>query len=335
MSRRRWAFRLVLPVVVLAMACSCTEVYARWRWTPEDVVINPVHRVLLDHPTLFWVYKPSADITRPRCPPQHTNTLGLRDEEVQVPKPPGVFRILSLGESTTFGAWVGQHETYNDVIEDELGVEVVNAGHEAWTVWQSAIYLEEAGMALQPDMVLVYHEFNDFLPRGVINEQEVLYRVEYTDRQLYERRRPFAPVFGLLFQSRAYLMLRKWTLQLPSELPTIQEAIRTKARLGTRVPEEDRYVALARMLGLTAAAHIPLVILQPTYTDEAAQHRGTVLRDFAATHQLRYIDLRAARLGAGIADSSFFVDAIHPNPAGHTFLGHTISTALKDGLPQR
>ena len=63
-------------------------------------------------PDLFWRYRPNQSLigsyplegTHQAKPIRvKTNAFGLRDRERTRSKPPGVFRILSLGESTTFG----------------------------------------------------------------------------------------------------------------------------------------------------------------------------------------------------------------------------------------
>ena len=48
------------------------------------------------------------------------NSRGHRDDEVQVPKPGGVSRVLLLGDSFTVGANVEMVEAYPRVLEDLL-----------------------------------------------------------------------------------------------------------------------------------------------------------------------------------------------------------------------
>ena len=87
-------------------------------------------------------------------------------------KPPGVFRILSLGESTTFGDKLEATENYSYRLEELLNadptlgrrVEVWNCGIPAYSTYQSLRWLELDGLGFQPDLVLFYHEINDFLP---------------------------------------------------------------------------------------------------------------------------------------------------------------------------
>src|SRR3989442_15392782 len=59
------------------------------------------------------------------------NTRGFRDAEADVVKRPGVFRIVLLGDSITWGHGVDQTERYGDLLAEELrrrglAVEVVN-----------------------------------------------------------------------------------------------------------------------------------------------------------------------------------------------------------------
>jgi hypothetical protein len=98
-----------------------------------------------------------------------TNSLGLRSPEVE-DKAAGEYRILSRGESTTFGLGVDADQTYSQRLQGLLteatgrSVTVVNAGHSAYSSTQSLIYLRGRGLDLKPDMILFYHEANDYMP---------------------------------------------------------------------------------------------------------------------------------------------------------------------------
>jgi len=50
-------------------------------------------------------------------PASPTNSFGLRSPEVAVPKPAGTFRILSLGDSRTFGWGLADEATYSRRLE--------------------------------------------------------------------------------------------------------------------------------------------------------------------------------------------------------------------------
>src|SRR3977135_495231 len=78
--------------------------------------------------------------------PAVANSHGHRDVEVTLKKPPGVFRILVLGDSFTVGANVRQEEAYPKALEKRLksiygsGIQVINAGVGGWDPFQYAQY---------------------------------------------------------------------------------------------------------------------------------------------------------------------------------------------------
>src|SRR5262245_5960375 len=74
-------------------------------------------------PDLFWRYRPHQDLQW-KAIRVRTNAFGLRDRERSVAKPPGVFRILSLGESTTFGDQIDATQTYSYLLEEMLNADL-------------------------------------------------------------------------------------------------------------------------------------------------------------------------------------------------------------------
>jgi len=72
------------------------------------------------------------------------------------------YRILCVGDSFAMGHGVYLEETYAKVLESLLNernltkrIEVINAGTGGHGVWQELIMLEERGLALEPDLVIL------------------------------------------------------------------------------------------------------------------------------------------------------------------------------------
>jgi lysophospholipase L1-like esterase len=96
------------------------------------------------------------------------NALGWRGPIVQMPKPSGVVRVVLLGESTTHGWGVNDHETIDAYLRVALAerfpgrrVEVVNLafdGYDAYQVWQRLL---SDGVRLQPDALVLNVGIND------------------------------------------------------------------------------------------------------------------------------------------------------------------------------
>ena len=113
---------------------------------------------------LYWRLRPNQDcFTKVDHKPVHINSRGTRGAEFAVPKPPGTIRILSLGDSKTFGWGMSETETYAHRLEELLQrnapsgtrIEVINAGVNAWSYPQIKLFLQEHGLAWKPDFVLL------------------------------------------------------------------------------------------------------------------------------------------------------------------------------------
>lgn len=94
-----------------------------------------------------------------------TNVLNL-----PVPKPPGRFRIVCAGGSTTFDLLAEDNAaTWPARLGRALAerdVDVANAGFPGWTSLESLLSLETRDVELGPDLVVVYSGVNDLQPAG-------------------------------------------------------------------------------------------------------------------------------------------------------------------------
>jgi len=115
-------------------------------------------------PQLYWKLKPIQDcFTKVNRLPVHVNSHGTRGPEFATEKPAGTIRILSLGDSRTFGWGLADEETYSRRLEQLLRtnlsggkkIEVINAGVNAWSFPQMLVYLREFGVKYQPDFVVL------------------------------------------------------------------------------------------------------------------------------------------------------------------------------------
>lgn len=96
------------------------------------------------------------------------NTSGFRGRETSEVKPPGTFRIMAVGSSTTFETAIGDdNRTWPALLERNLGVrtgrqvEVINAGVAGYRVLDNLIRLQTELHSFRPDMILLYEGHND------------------------------------------------------------------------------------------------------------------------------------------------------------------------------
>ncbi len=138
--------------------------------------------------------------------PVEINSIGLRDAEIQIPKPADTVRILVVGDSLTFGFGVRLEEIYLKVLERELNTrarrskryEVINGGMEGTGLRRHLQFIEARASRLQPDLVIVAISLNDIVDRRT-RDSEPDSRA-FSDRSPVRRLNTF-----LLFHSQAYL----------------------------------------------------------------------------------------------------------------------------------
>lgn len=96
-----------------------------------------------------------------------TNSLGLRDREIDSARKPGTTRILMLGDSITLGWGVPQDLTVSQRLDRALrpeGVEVINSGVGNYNTRMEAEYFLTEGHKLKPDIVVLNYFINDAEP---------------------------------------------------------------------------------------------------------------------------------------------------------------------------
>lgn len=103
----------------------------------------------------------------------HTNTFGMRDKREFLPADPSRYRILLIGDSTTFGFGVGDDETIGHHLEQLLNssrakpdsdrlFEVINAGVDGYDVVDESFVLSSLVSLYRPDFVIWYIGPNDW-----------------------------------------------------------------------------------------------------------------------------------------------------------------------------
>lgn len=113
----------------------------------------------------------------------HLNSLGYRGKEFPIEKNKGTTRILTLGDSMTFGWGVGDEVTYPALLEKFLNIsgkantEVINAGYVGGLSPDTYyIYLKNQGMKLKPDVIIVnifpWNDITDFAENIWVKENK-------------------------------------------------------------------------------------------------------------------------------------------------------------------
>lgn len=154
---KRLLQNLALSCVVFFLCAAALEIALRLCGYGSLEIYQP-------DPKLYWRLKPNQDCyTKIGHQPVHVNSQGVRGPEIPVEKPANTIRILSLGDSRTFGWGLADQETYSRRLEQLLQshtgggkkIEVINAGVNAWSFPQMLVYFREFGLKYQPDVVVL------------------------------------------------------------------------------------------------------------------------------------------------------------------------------------
>lgn len=126
--------------------------------------------------------------------------------DYQAPKPDGVFRIIALGDSFTFGQHVNTEDNYPSQLETRLNVEcgqrfeVLNLGVMGYDLVYAAHRYQKRGVKYDPDLLLFLINDHNFyaMPELFFEKYEQL-ELEFTEEQREEFRKKgeFAPAWNL------------------------------------------------------------------------------------------------------------------------------------------
>ena len=174
MSLRLSAGRIVINTAIvcasLGLAAGATEIFIRLfspvRYHP---LVPSAERGLFwqydEH--LGWLHRPGASGRFRKAGVFDTqvtiNSRGFRGREHLDEAPPGVRRIVVLGDSIVWGYGVEDDEVFTSVLErEDAGLEWINLGVSGYGTDQESLLLEREGMRYKPDIVLAEVCENDF-----------------------------------------------------------------------------------------------------------------------------------------------------------------------------
>lgn len=108
-----------------------------------------------------------------------TNSIGLRDREVATPKPASERRVMMLGDSGVFSLGVEYEDSIparlegilNQSAPEGVHYRTLNMGVPSYNTEQELVQLEEVGLPLEPDVVILYFATNDIEPKMWVFEK--------------------------------------------------------------------------------------------------------------------------------------------------------------------
>jgi lysophospholipase L1-like esterase len=157
-------WNVLILLVLIAVIDVGARLFIRGRSYPlfDDSELTRSDRPFItEHQTRGFALRPGFS-----TPSIRINGDGFRGPELPASFQ-GMYRILAVGESTTFGWKVGDGETYPQQLQDYLrgaGVDsvwVINAGVPSYTSLQTLLYVRELLPRIKPHLVIVNEMWND------------------------------------------------------------------------------------------------------------------------------------------------------------------------------
>ncbi len=271
------------------------------------------------------------------------NRAGMRDREFAVTKPHGVFRIVVIGDSVTFGFACSRGHAYPKQLESLLNeaatpesprFEVLNLGVTGYNARQIVETLRVRGLRYQPDLVIYGYVLND--PQAFSLEAECLQALTE------QAERSFAKDLSVGFSrvashSKLFVLgrrlLRKPAHRLEGQLEDPGfAALRTgshEAYLRALHVQEsswrtvrDALAELARVTTTPRRIPVLVAVFPIEWSDDFDPYPLGDVHDLviaeARARGLQALDLTAAyATGEKLSEERIFCDFLHPTQLGH------------------
>jgi hypothetical protein len=319
----RWIATLLLPVSALVLTLVAGEIVLRILGFGRAVQ----YRYL---PELGWVHRPNQLAKTVGGWGVRINSAGFRGPEYQPAKPPGTLRILTVGDSFTFGYGVAEDSTYGRYLEALLSrpspacprPEVINAGVNGYNARQELAFIKRIGIRYDPDIVIVGFTPNDLLLEG----QARLVPNRMFLKELVAR----SAVYQFLAPRVRSVLLHRERRRY--------DAVMSRVGAEPEAYAVSAWDSIRSVLGnfqaVASAAHfVPVVVALPTKEQVQAGPSGWLSRSFRDLQQqtgLISVDLLPTFFRADPSGRVLFLDepTKHPNPQGHRLAAQEVYANL-------
>lgn len=174
-ARLAWLKHVLYAILLLVFFACATEVGLRvydLRTGEITTDVSEAEGLVVNCWQMHHRLKPLANVTAHNPDTGEPirvriNSHGLRGPEVGVPKPPGVYRIVCLGDEHTLAAAVDRSHTFCEQLRlllqrrTRLTVEVLNAGVPGYCPLLSYLQVKHSLLALQPDLLILNFDMSD------------------------------------------------------------------------------------------------------------------------------------------------------------------------------
>lgn len=272
---------------------------------------------IIEDPLLMWCLKPNYSdglVT--------INSSGFRDKEYNIRKDKNVFRILCLGDSSTFGTFVRLQETYHTLLENRLNeesgqsgikFEIINAGVIGYSSCQGLGLYKIKGFEYKPDIVTFYFGANDEVKKFILSDKQIMQNdVQVVAKAALEN--------NLLLKLHCYRIFRKYVTDV---LDLNKNDVSKKV---PRVSLDDFKKNILELNSLCKKNGSLLVLIstplrkedyrKEIYNQDIYPYRE-LLENVSKEYNIPLVRIKEMTEQSPVYTSTFFFDKSHPNQLGH------------------
>jgi lysophospholipase L1-like esterase len=281
-------------------------------------------------PLLLWRLKPNLDHVIWDFTVVSTNAQHFRAGYPIGRKPAGMFRIVCLGDSVTFGyrvppVWPERPKDYDPewqpfptLLEQELRkanpnrrIEVFPMAVPGYTSHQGLAWLRRDIDYLQPDLVIASFGWNDASVSDMADRQTIDTRwFPVTSRWLVDHSQAFA-------HAARWLRSRKQPVGEPAAPAPVP-----------RVSESEYVNNFTAIVNLAGSRNARVIVIGAPYRDSTTNpseaqlmtRYRAALKSAMQQSQTPYLEILELTEAAGSINQGFFGELIHPNHIGHRLM---------------
>ena len=297
----------------------------------------------------LWEPNPGAKI--PWAKGETINEKAYRGPLRSFDRTPGVLRIVTMGDSSTFGHSVRYEQSYSAQLEAELNsrgvkAEVICGGVIGHSILQGLQRYDQLTSKFNADaVVLAYGAINEHIPGpGALSDDEKIAN-SFTQKK-------YEDTLMRKFRRMRVGHLAAWIADSIVQPKTVKQSV-DNAKLrrqqnkeygvatwpGVRHVEPPRFFQAIKEFRekVEKNGSQPLFISMPRRAEKERigpilLRYTEILMKFCARHNLPFIDPRSTFLAneaAGNPASDLLVDFVHPNPAGHKIIAGQLADAIQ------
>lgn len=241
----------------------------------------------------------------------HINADSLNEiRDYAVEKPAGVQRIITLGDSFTYGLFVNTEDNWTERLERQLNAdcghafEVINLGVSGYDTQYSAERFRKRGEKYHPDMVIWLFQNNDFEELSeFMMEKEKFYIADMKKTGEWDK-------------------LVKQGIPYPPGVKMTEDMNKITKTMGKTALLEMQKGFIRQLIGI-----FPKTLVLATFADTKDEYR-TILKNFSGEYKtIRYVEIPDLKK---IDGATFMPNDYHPSVLGHQIIGDAFFRAITE-----